>query len=983
MLIKIALLFISVGSAAAALKNPRKLYRENDDESLLPSLYTDPIDGIDYRLPNNTIPRHYDIWLSTDIHEGEFDFEGIATIQIEALEDTQEITLQIRELTILNVKLMRSTGGSIQSNVPFRIRDDVEFLIITPSQQLIKETIYLVEIKYIGTLRDDDAGFYRSSYIDETGNVKWLATTQFESTDARHAFPCYDEPGIRSSFSISIRHDVSYTAISNGPQESRVPDGGNYVVTTFKTIPSVQSYLIAFIVSDFAYIENNDGSVPHRIFAKSESIKAGDADLALTASVYLLEKFEEYVNISYSLDKMDQAAMPDFAAGAMENWGLVTYREPYLLFNEITGRARDRENVIATISHEFAHQWFGNLVSPAWWSYLWLNEGFATLYENHLTHLAYPNERWIDTFLVETVQPVLEVDANPNIRPMTYYVENPIRIDFLFDSVAYSKSGSVLKMFQYAFGEETWRKGLNYYLIARAYNNGAPEHLHENLQRAVNEDNLGSDINVDVIMSSWETQSGFPYITVVRNDNELTFSQSRFMYTNQDSENLWWVPINYVVASNPDFSNTKPDFWLEGTQQNVSLRGFSIPKPFTNNDWIIVNIQQTGYYRVLYDRTLWDLILQELHPYGNGYEKIHLFNRAQLIDDSFHFARAELLDYDVFLGVMRYMEKETDYIPWASANRANNLMSRWLSGSSAYPRYQSFMRNLVEKVYNKYGVNIIDGEQRVDRYVRAIAINLACQAQLPSCLTDTANLLENVLREDSIMAPDLVAPIYCNGMRLRTNLSARFIFMLSRLSNSNSPSERNSIITGLGCTENPETLTNILLWALDPNNDNLSVTERSRLLLSPINMGEESIQVLISILASQREELIQFNLLTTLCSNIAARIHSERSNTLFMSQLIDLQFIGALSMSQVNNYMNNALTILNWQENKLKSIDEFFDLVELQATTTTELETTPTTTEQITPTTTTEQTTTTDSGAMNMVLGGIVLKFAILISFLL
>jgi aminopeptidase N len=227
-------------------------------------------------------------------------------------------------------------------------------------------------------------------------------------------------------------------------------------------------------------------------------------------------------------------------------------------------------------------------------------------------------------------------------------------------------AGSVLRMMQVALGVDTWTKGLKNYLLTKQYDAATSDDLYSGLQQAVNEDYPTSPPNVATIMRTWENQAGYPVITVSRNGDQLTLTQERFFYTNaSSSSNVWWVPINYVVGSNPDFSQTKPDAWMPG-QKSVTLQSSTAPKPWTNDDWVVVNIQESSYYRVNYDDNLWNLLIEQLN--SNNYEQIHLLNRAQLVDDSLNLARAGKISYDVPFGILGYLSKEADYIPWASVS---------------------------------------------------------------------------------------------------------------------------------------------------------------------------------------------------------------------------------------------------------------------------------------------------------------------------
>lgn len=265
-------------------------------------------------------------------------------------------------------------------------------------------------------------------------------------------------------------------------------------------------------------------------------------------------------------------------------------------------------------------------------------------------------------------------------------------------------------MFQNAFGDAIWKKGLFNFIAAKSYDYATSDHLYKNIQNAVDEFKPSSDFDVALAMKTWEKQPGFPYVTVKRTGNSLQFVQDRFMYELRNSSNIWWLPLNYVVESNPDFQDTKPDLWIFSRSTTVIAN--SAPKKFSANDWIIVNIQQTSFYRVNYDNNLWKMITRQLKENSL---KIHAFNRAQLIDDSFHLARANLIDYDIFFEILVYLENETSYVPWESFNRAYPLLNRWLQGTNIFPKFQAFVQKKIGKLFSKLGIELIKNESRADR----------------------------------------------------------------------------------------------------------------------------------------------------------------------------------------------------------------------------------------------------------------------------
>ncbi|KAJ6636155.1 Aminopeptidase N [Pseudolycoriella hygida] len=889
-----------------------------DDSSILPLV--DPYDGISYRLPNTTVPISYDIWISTDIHRGEFGFDGEVTIRFECIETTPELVLQYRTMTIDTVALFDANNNLIEEDVSWYQNETVEFLIITPSQQLIQGQEYLVNVKYNGSIRDDGLGIYRASYITPEGERRWLASTQFQATEGRRAFPSYDEPLHRSRFTISIRHHSSYIALSNMNAVEVVPEPeSDYVLTKFAETLRMQSYLVAFTVSDFISTDNLTVVPPQRIFGKSASILNGEGEMALETSIRQMRIMEEYTGIDYKFPKMDQFACPNFAFGAMENSGLVLYREQFLLWDPILDRTRDQDNVITIIAHEFIHQWFGNLVSPAWWSYLWINEGFAALYEFFIPHVTYPDARYMDSFLIEYMHVALENDANPNVRAMTHYVEHPDRIEDLFDIVSYHKAGSVLHMMQNALGHETWRRGLQLFLDERQDNYTNSALLYAGIQLAVNEDIPNNTPDVHAIMSTWELQAGVPIVTVSRSGDVLNLQQTRFFYSNQSSASLWQIPINYVVRSNPNFNETTPDLWFAGSE--LEIRNRTAPKPWMPNDWIVVNVQQSGYYRINYDTELWSLLIEQLN--SPEYHLIHLLNRGQLIDDSFNIARSGRITPDIPLDVMNYLERETDHIPWDSAQRALFLYNRWLLGTPVYDEFQDYVLKNVAAMYNKLGVNVIENEPRLDRYARQIAINLACLHGSAQCLDDTAEQLENFFNLQKTLHPDVVAQIYCNGIR-RSGADV-VEKMRNLLSSATRQTERNRIIAGLGCIEDPDILYDTLFMAILPGE--LSSAERSNVLTSPLNNGASSLLTLMDFIRLNYGGInsIAPNLVSSLCLAIAIRIPTEEMFETFVHLLSHLEINGAISSSTGDSLRISAQGILDWQGDNLDHIVLFFE----------------------------------------------------------
>ncbi|XP_070508501.1 aminopeptidase N-like [Chironomus tepperi] len=875
--------------------------------------------AVNYRLPNNTRPLHYDIHLTTHVHDNKFEFEGhvIAKFVVKSA-PLDQITLHMKKLKNLKVKLLNTTSNVIENDLDYDTDDVTDFLIIKPKISLTIDQNYYLEFEYDGELRDDNLGFYKSSYVNEQSKTVWLATTQFESVEARSAFPCWDEPNIRTPFKIRITHGENYRAISNMPEKPSVPAGiPGYVTTEFEESFSIQTYLVAFIISDFKNNYDDSKPIKQRVFAKAESIDADDGKVALKYGVEILTKFAEYLDVPYfdgKLSKMDQFAMPDFDAGAMENFGLVTYREEYLLHNKSIDTTRQKENVLTIVSHEFAHMYFGDLVCPEWWNYLWLNEGFATLYEFYLVSLVYESDRLMDSFLLNVVHPVLEVDGSPQ-RPMTYYVEEPSDIDDLFDWIAYEKAGSVLRMMQNAMGDSTWRKGLKYYLTERMFNDARPSDLHKNLQKAVDEDGLEVPKTIDEIMLSWENQAGYPLITVDLSEEKLTFTQKRFLYVPETaSEGLWHVPINYISASDSEITTTKADLWM--SQQNMSIARKDAPKYWNKDDWIIVNVQQGYYYRVNYDNKLWTSLTEQLN---SCHDKIDIRNRGQLIDDSFNLARAGIVPYDIPFGIIKYLKNEIDYVPWQSAYGSILLLNRLLSGLNVHKKYQNFIKNLVEPFYTNIGSEVVENEHKFKRLSRTIAYNLACRFEHESCLTETKSKIGQ-----EILHPDLQEAIYSNG--LRDVESKVYEDVIKMMLESKNQAERTLLIRALASTQNEELLPLLLNLGVS-NEPRLRLQERYRIFSAIPNAGAVGAKVAMKFIEENYLKLnnISSSLTSSILGNIAPLISSEEPTKQF-NQLVDF-LVGkeVITESRKQSVLKIVSSTKEWQDKYVKNIEEWLD----------------------------------------------------------
>lgn len=437
------------------------------------------------------------------------------------------------------------------------------------------------------------------------------------------------------------------------------------MTTTFQDTPIMPTYMMAFVVSDYEKIcEMDTKNREQCVYARPNAMHL--APWGLKTAVQGLLELEKLLNVDYTLPKMDQIAIPEkyYGSGATENWGLVAYREDALLIDADSSKHSYTEKgwIASIIVHEFAHQWFGNLVSPKWWTYLWLNEALATLFMYYGTHKVYPDMRFTDLMVLE-IHEVLVYDAEDDPRPMTHYVESNLNIRRLFNYVSYEKAATVLRMMMLALGDDTFYKGLQYYLEEMNHKSAVAEDLFRGFQKAADESKaLPEGLRVETILNSWTLQGGYPLITANRySEAKVTLKQFKFTISNPTPPaSNFYIPITYTESRGVAFNSLTTQDWFRGDAASHEL-------PISaQSSWYILNKQQSSFYRVNYDENNWRQLALTLNSVDT-FENIHLLNRAQLLDDSLELALNSRLNATIAFDVLRYLTYETDYLPWAAA----------------------------------------------------------------------------------------------------------------------------------------------------------------------------------------------------------------------------------------------------------------------------------------------------------------------------
>uniref|UniRef100_A0A287CY20 Puromycin-sensitive aminopeptidase n=1 Tax=Ictidomys tridecemlineatus TaxID=43179 RepID=A0A287CY20_ICTTR len=444
-----------------------------------------------------------------------------------------------------------------------------------------------LKIDFVGELNDKMKGFYRSKYTTPSGEVRYAAVTQFEATDARRAFPCWDEPAIKATFDISLVVPKDRVALSNMNVIDRkpYPDDENLVEVKFARTPVMSTYLVAFVVGEYDFVEtrSKDG-VCVRVYTPVG--KAEQGKFALEVAAKTLPFYKDYFNVPYPLPKIDLIAIADFAAGAMENWGLVTYRETALLIDPKNSCSSSRQWVALVVGHELAHQWFGNLVTMEWWTHLWLNEGFASWIEYLCVDHCFPEYDIWTQFVSADYTRAQELDALDNSHPIEVSVGHPSEVDEIFDAISYSKGASVIRMLHDYIGDKDFKKGMNMYLTKFQQKNAATEDLWESLENA-------SGKPIAAVMNTWTKQMGFPLIYVEAEQDKVNF---QVFYCPQ-----WMVPITISTSEDPNQAKLK--ILMDKPEMNVVLKNVK------SDQWVKLNLGTVGFYRTQYSSAMLESLL--------------------------------------------------------------------------------------------------------------------------------------------------------------------------------------------------------------------------------------------------------------------------------------------------------------------------------------------------------------------------------------
>ncbi len=735
------------------------------------------------RLSKDVTPLKYDIKLHPDLEN--FTFAGTETIAVHLLKDTKEITLHSKDIDIETVRIDKD----FTKKISYDAKSETATFIF---DKKIPKGRHTLTIAFTGILNDQMRGFYRSSYIYE-GKVHNIATTQFEATDARRAFPCFDEPAQKAVFNVSLVVPKGKTAISNTLPISKIEHEAGFEVVKFAPSPKMSTYLLAFIVGDFEYIEKKSKrGVIVRVYTPKG--KKHQAKFSLDVTVKVLDFYEEYFDIPYPLNTLDMIAIPDFSAGAMENWGAITYRESMLLIDEKESSEISKQWVALVIAHELAHQWFGNLVTMEWWTDLWLNEGFASYIEFLAVDKIYPKMDIWDQFMTHEHGVALRLDGLLNTHPIEVEVHHPDEIGEIFDEVSYSKGSSVIRMLAEYLGEKDFRDGLRYYLKKHSYKNTETIHLWEAFEKV-------SKKPIQKLMKNWTGQGGFPVIkaSLGTPTTKLEITQERFFVSpiskNKSKDSTIW---NVPVITN-----------IEGEINKTLLTSKSTTLGTPTTKWVKINSGESGFYRTSYSQEL----LERLHsPILE--KKIHHLDRLGIIRDLFALSEAGIIPTTDTLRFLSAYKNEDNYIVLSEIASGLSKIEQTFGSKNNTEYFNKLNIELFKPLFIKLGWDKKIDEKHTDTLLRSLAISRLGLSGEISILKEARKKFNDFLKGKDL-DPNIRTAVYAivakyGGIKEYKQLTNLY-------NKQNLHQEKNRIGISLGEFENDKILCQVAEFAISSN----------------------------------------------------------------------------------------------------------------------------------------------------------------------
>ncbi|XP_038078352.1 endoplasmic reticulum aminopeptidase 1-like [Patiria miniata] len=759
----------------------------------------------DIRLPQTVKPIHYDLSLITKMNKTTgFKVAGVVKIDFRAKSATDQIVMHYKNMTVLKPdKVTAIVGGQECRVTKMLFYETHEQLYLGLDREMAEGKSYTVTLQFSYSLSDTLDGYYLSSYM-ENGIERYIASTQFEPTAARRAFPCFDEPALKATFTMKMTRAKGLISLFNTALIRTTTAEEGMEQDEFNTTVAMSTYLVAFVVCDFEKINSTTANGTD-IAVYTSRAKINQSRLALDVLKKTIPFYENFFGIAYPLSKQDMIAIPDFSAGAMENWGLITYREASILYQDGVTSSSRMQWIVETITHELAHQWFGNLVTMEWWNDLWLNEGFATYVQYIGTNEYNPDWHMMEQFTVFTTQTALEADSQGNSHPISVPVADPNEINAIFDSISYDKGSSLIRMLNDFLPEGIFLKGLQKYLEKFKFSNAKTKDLWDAVSKAYE----GSDLDIASMMDTWTLQMGYPVVNMVRKGSQITATQRHFLHSPkaQPSKDFpskfgykWTIPLTYITS---DDVTEKHSVTMNksGAPENLDVEG----------KWYKANCDQSGFYRVNYDSANWDALINQLNQ---DHLKLSVADRANLVDDAFSLAWAGQLDQIKALSLSRYLVKETEYSPINAG--LNNLLkiSKVLRNTEGYGAFVEYILKLLSPQLERFARNGWDHEEsHLQGFLKSVVIYDAAALGHPGTVDNATKLFQEWRNNNAEVPANLKNAVYCAGIKYGSRDDWDFCW--KQYQTTLVASEKRVLLSALSCTNDPFLINRYLYYSMD------------------------------------------------------------------------------------------------------------------------------------------------------------------------
>ncbi|XP_031251964.1 aminopeptidase M1-like isoform X1 [Pistacia vera] len=756
------------------------------------------------RLPSFAVPSRYDLHFKLDLCESAF--AGTVNINLCILEKTNFIVLNAARLNVYEV-LFTTSHNQKYSPCDVVLDNSDEILVLVFDEALsVGEGV--LGITFSGNLNDHLMGFYKCTYTDKEVK-KNMAVTQFEPVHARCCFPCWDEPALKATFKITLDAPSDLTALSNMPIiDEKVNE--NVKTVYFEESPVMSTYLVAVVVGLFDHIEDiTSHGVKVGVYCPVG--KSDEGKYALEVAVKSLDIFTKFFSTPYPLPKLDMVAVPEFAAGAMENFGLIVYRESLLLYSDLKSTARCKQINTIVAAHEVAHQWFGNLVTMEWWTHLWLNEGFATWISYMVTDILFP-EWQIWTQFLQLSADGLSLDALQQSHPIEVEVDDAHGIDEIFDEISYNKGSAVIRMLQGYLGDDIVQKSLSSYMKKYAWKNAKTE----DLWRVISEE---SGVNINSMMDCWTKQKGYPVIYVKSKDQVLEFEQSQFLSSGLHGDGIWTVPITLSFGS---YDKCKK-FFLGSKSERVDISemfpssdGKSSSLKENNQEqcdetlWVKVNVEQSGFYRVIYDDELAARLRKAVEK-----NCLSAADKLGILDDMLALSKACRQPLSFLLLLMSAYREEVDYI--VLSKLINVCYDVIEISTDAIPELVNELRkfciSLLQNSAEKVGWESKPGESHLNALLRGEVFIALANFGHDKTQLEAMERFQVLLKDKDtpILSPDVRKAAYIAVMRNATTTDRRgFDSLLKFYRKADATQEKELILRAIACSPDPDIVAEVL-----------------------------------------------------------------------------------------------------------------------------------------------------------------------------